>query len=194
MKKLIVFAACAMLAAVTQAASVGWTLAGANSYAGDAYQFFVIGQKGATDIATITTLLDAGTDTSSYAFGSGTVGSSGAVSASATAAGAPTLSAGTYTAFYVVFDEASPTAGSSNYAVVSGASTLTKTVGASAATVSFVGGNASSTLNNAANWKSFGPATPTPPTPPDPSGVPEPTSGLLFLVGGAMLALRRKQK
>ena len=36
-------------------------------------------------------------------------------------------------------------------------------------------------------------STPTPPTP-GPSGVPEPTSGLLLLVGGAMLALRRKQK
>ena len=36
-------------------------------------------------------------------------------------------------------------------------------------------------------------STPTPPTPgPDP--LPEPTSGLLLLVGGAMLALRRKQK
>ena len=29
MKKLVVFAACAMLAVVTQAATVGWTLAGA---------------------------------------------------------------------------------------------------------------------------------------------------------------------
>ena len=33
-------------------------------------------------------------------------------------------------------------------------------------------------------------AAPTPPTPPTP-GVPEPTSGLLLVVGGAMLALRR---
>ena len=32
------------------------------------------------------------------------------------------------------------------------------------------------------------------PTPPGPGPVPEPTSGLLLLVGGAMLALRRKQK
>ena len=37
-------------------------------------------------------------------------------------------------------------------------------------------------------------STPTPPTPPDPGSIPEPTSGLLLLVGGAMLALRRKQK
>ena len=34
----------------------------------------------------------------------------------------------------------------------------------------------------------------TPPTPPTPDPLPEPTSGLLLLVGGAMLALRRKQK
>ena len=34
----------------------------------------------------------------------------------------------------------------------------------------------------------------TPPTPPGPGPIPEPTSGLLLLVGGAMLALRRKQK
>ena len=32
------------------------------------------------------------------------------------------------------------------------------------------------------------------PTPPGPGPIPEPTSGLLLLVGGAMLALRRKQK
>ena len=187
MKKLLVFAACAMLAAVTQAATVGWSLAGAANYANDKYQFFVIGQKGATSIATITALLDAGSDTSSYAFGSGTINSAGAANASATAAGAPTLDAGTYTGFYVVFDSASPASGSANYAVVSGATTLTKTISATAATVSFSAGNASSILNNADNWKSFGPSG-------GGGDVPEPTSGLLLLVGGAMLALRRKQK
>ena len=36
-------------------------------------------------------------------------------------------------------------------------------------------------------------SAPTPPTP-GPGPIPEPTSGLLLLVGGAMLALRRKQK
>jgi len=46
-------------------------------------------------------------------------------------------------------------------------------------------------------WTVSGIASLTPPTPPDPPGpgpIPEPTSGLLLLVGGAMLALRRKQK
>ena len=45
----------------------------------------------------------------------------------------------------------------------------------------------------ASGWSSISGSTPTPPTP-GPSGIPEPTSGLLLLVGGAMLALRRKQK
>ena len=41
-----------------------------------------------------------------------------------------------------------------------------------------------------AGWAAVSGSTPTP----GPSGIPEPTSGLLLLVGGAMLALRRKQK
>ena len=73
MKKLMILTACTMLAAVTHAAAVGWQLAGAQSYANDAYQFFVIGQNGTDSIATITALLDAGTATDSYAFGSGKV-------------------------------------------------------------------------------------------------------------------------
>ena len=36
-------------------------------------------------------------------------------------------------------------------------------------------------------------STPTPPTP-GPGGIPEPTSGILLLVGGAMLALRRRRR
>ena len=180
MKKLVVFAACAMLAAVTQAAAVGWNLAGATAYANDSYQFFIIGQNGATSIATITALLDAGTDTSSYAFGSGTVAGNGAAGVAATSSG-KSIDAGTYTAFYVIFDSATPASGSANYAVVSGAATLTKTVAATTAQVLFAAGNASTILNDSSNWKSFGPT-------------PEPTSGLLLLVGAGMLALRRKQK
>ena len=186
MKKLLVFAACTMLAAVTQAASVGWTLMGAGDYANDSYQFFIIGQKGVSSIATITALLDAGSDTSSYAFGSGSVNSSGAASVTAASSG-KTIDAGTHTAFYVVFDSASPASGSANYAVVSGAANLTKTVAATTASVTFAAGNASSILSNADNWKSFGPSG-------GGGDIPEPTSGLLLLVGAGMLALRRKQK
>ena len=184
MKKLLVFAACAMLAVVTQAAQVGWSLAGATSYANDAYKFFVIGQNGATSIATITALLDAGSSVDSYAFGSGTIAANGAANVGVTASGKE-LGAGTYTAFYVIFDSASPAAGSSNYVVVDGLSNLTKTIAATTANVTFSAGNASSIINNADNWKSFGTGG---------GDIPEPTSGLLLLVGAGMLALRRKQK
>ena len=178
----MMLAACAFFAAVAQAAAVGWSLAGANNYVGDAYQFFVIGQNGTESIATITALLDTGTSTDSYAFGSGTVASNG--TASQAAASSPyTLDAGTYTAFLVVFDSASPVAGSANYAVVSGAANLTKTIGTSTATIQFSTGSQASFLNTASNWKSYGAASP----------VPEPTSGLLVLLGVAGLALRRRR-
>ena len=176
MKKMIMFVAAIAVAAVTQAATVGWTLAGANNYAGDAYQFFVIGQNGVTDIAQITALLDAGTDVSSYAFGSGNVVANGAASTQASASG-KTLDAGTYTGFYVVYDTATFQAKKSNYAVVSGAVQLQKTIAGTTATVTFAAGNAGSILNNDANWKA----------------TPEPTSAALLVLGVAALALRRKR-
>ncbi len=179
MKKIMTFAACAMLAAVTHAAAVGWSLAGATSYANDAYQFFVIGQNGAASVATITALLDAGKDTSSYAFGTGTVAANGTAGASAAQSGKSLDGGASYTGFYVIFDTATATAGTSNYAVVSGAANLTQSPSATAAQFTFVAGNQATFLNNASNWKSYG-------------AVPEPTSGLLMLLGMAGLALRRK--
>ena len=179
MKKLIMLAACTMLAAVTHAAAVGWSLAGATNYKGDAYQFFVIGQNGVTSIATVTALLDAGTATDSYAFATGNIAANGSANVAYSASG-KSLDAGTHEAFYVIFDAASPTAGSANYAVVSGAPNLTKTVTASAASVTFMAANQATFLNNTDNWKSYG-------------AVPEPTSGLLLLLGVAGLALKRKR-
>lgn len=179
----MILAACGMLAAVSHAAAVGWSLAGATNYKGDAYQFFVIGQNGATSIATITALLDAGSDTSAYAFGSGTISATAGNALVSAANSGKTLDSGaTYSSFFVVFDTATLTAGTTKYAVVSEATGLTQSPSATAAQMTFVGGNQATFLNNTSNWKSFGTS----------SSVPEPTSGLLMLLGMAGLALRRK--
>lgn len=181
MKKIMILAASVMMAAASQAATVGWSMAtGSATYANNAYMFFVIGQNGTESIAAITALLDAGTSVDTYAFGAGTVGNTGNASTT-TAASGKTLDAGTYTSFFVLFDSDAPTAGDSKYAVVSGASNLTKTIAATTASVTFASGSAASILGNADNWKSYGS-----------SAVPEPTSGLLMLLGMAGLALRRK--
>lgn len=182
MKKTIIALAVGCVAAFANAATVGWSAAGLANYAGDAYNVFVIGQNGVTDIATVTDLLDAGTSVSSYAFGSGSVGSTGMVSVSGAASG-KTLDAGSYTSFMVLFDSASPVAGESKYLVLSGVATQSKVISGTTATTSFVAGNVANIANNAANWKSFGSAGP---------AVPEPTSGLLLLLGMAGLALKRK--
>lgn len=57
---------------------------------------------------------------------------------------------------------------------------MTKTVAATAANVVFAAANVGTFANNTDNWKSYG-------------AVPEPTSGLLMLLGMAGLALRRKR-
>lgn len=184
MKKLIIAAAIACAAAFANAATVGWSALGAGNYANDAYSIFVIGQKGVSSIATVTALLDAGSDISSYAFGSGKIGSTGGIAQSATAAGAPTLGEGTYTSFMVVFDAATPVSGTSKYAVISGIAGQTQTVGPTTAKITFASLNISTIVNDTANWKSFGTGGDT----------PEPTSAMLLLLGVAGLALRRKAK
>ena len=174
-----------ILAVAANAASVGWSLAGAANYAGDAYSVFVIGQNNVASIATVTDLLDAGKSFDSYVFGSGTINATGMAMTTAASSGKTLTADGTtsYTAFYVIFDSATPTSGTSKYAVVSGATTLTQTPGATAAQFTFAAGNQSTYLNNAGNWSSYG----------APAAEPEPTSALMMLFGLAGLALRRKR-
>ena len=180
MKKLIIALAAITLGVAANAATVGWSLAtGASTYGNYAYQFFVIGQNGADSIATITALLDAGTSTDTYAFGSGLTSATAGAGTVAAGASGKSLDAGTYTSFFVLFDSDAPSVGD-KYVVVSGAANLTKTISATTATVTFASGNANSIVSNADNWKSYG-------------AVPEPTSGLLMLLGVAGLALRRRR-
>ena len=179
MKKMIMAVAIVCAAALVNAATVGWNLAtGSSTYANDSYMIFIVGQNGVSSVDQIDALLGDGKDVSSYAFGNGAIGSTGTGSVSASASG-KTLGAGSYTAFMALFDSATPVAGEAKYALISGASGFSKTVGATTASVSFVSGAQGTFLGNASNWNNFG-------------SVPEPTSGLLLLLGMAGLALKRK--
>ena len=180
MKKLITILAALCIAAITQAAAVGWTVTGGNAaYGNKAYSLFVIGQNGVTDIGQIQAILDAGTDFSSYVFGSGKTAAAGAASVLPTASG-KSLGEGTYTAFVAIFNSDTVTAGSSQYALFSGA-TLTKTIASTTANVTFATGNMKTFLDNSSNWHSYG-------------AVPEPACAMLFVLGAAGLALRRRVK
>jgi len=178
MKKLILAAAIVCAAAISQGAAVGWSCAGLANYAGDAYSFFIIGQNEVTSVAQITALLDAGKSVSSYAFYEGAIGSTGAISVGATTSGLTVPNSATYTSFFVIFDNADASS-AANYLTITTdqAANLTKSVNATLAAVTFAAANQADYANNAANW----------------SAVPEPTSGLLMLLGMAGLALRRRR-
>ena len=180
MKKLIIAAAIVCAAVVSQAAAVGWSCAGLGNFNGDAYNVFIIGQNGVTSVAQITGLLDAGSDISSYVFGEGKVASGSATVASGSSG--KTIGAGTWTEFVVLFDSATPVAGTSQYCLLSGKANQTKEVGATTADVTFGFGNGSSVANNTDNWHKYGTG----------GSVPEPTSAMLLLLGVAGLALKRK--
>ena len=96
--------------------------------------------------------------------------SNGAVPATTVAL--PDSAGGTTKNFYLAFTDNGKTFTSDTKAVAIPAT-------ASAGVANF--GNMQSATQNAANWGGGG-------------SVPEPTSGLLLLVGAGMLALRRKQK
>ena len=173
MKKLMILAAAVMLAAVTHAAAVGWSIAGASAYAGGSYSVFVIGLNGVTDVNQMVALVAAGTAVDSYAFGDGTVAANGAASSLATVSGKSITYSGsgtdTYEAFAILW--------TSDNSAASYTATKSITMDNDSTSKNWLFGNQSTSL--ASNQFAVG-------------NVPEPTSGLLLLLGMAGLALKRK--
>ena len=180
MKKIMIAAAIVCTAAFVHAAQVGWTNMGLASYNGDKYLMFVIGQNDVASVATVTALLDQGNTVDSYAIGGGSV-ANGSASQGISASSPVIAEQGTYTAFMVLFDSATLVSGTTKYAVLEGGlngTGYTKEIGGTTASITFTGGNAASMITTD-SWKTY--------------GAPEPTSGVLLLLGAAGLALKRRR-
>ena len=185
MKKLLVFAIAATFAVVSQAAQFEWSASQVregwddpnNKASGTAYLFLVAGDvteasiasaiSGATSSSTLaTTLQGKAIDTQSL-----TTGSTGGTTAEGIDATAPA------SLFFVVI--------SGDNVYQSAATTVSEIATIGSTSLAF--GSQKTATSVASAWSSVGGGS-------DPGGVPEPTSGLLLLVGAGMLALRRKQK
>ena len=186
MKKLMFILAAVAMAASVQAASVSWTCT--NVYAGnDSDKVSGVAYFLTTDMLAYSdaqALAGKGKDAITTALGSAYsyTASAGTFSVSSPGVANATLGlsdGSDYTAYLMIFDTDSVTDSSKFYL------TPTKSLSTYSGADDTVGvkwGTQATASKQASGWAS---AT---------GGVPEPTSGLLLLIGGAMLALRRKQK
>lgn len=182
MKKLIVALAIAVSAVVAQAASVQWTVTNiykdstTKATTTDGFMVYLINDADYSQSAAAAALA-AGTLTKDTISGKATASSAltadGKVSKPGTDLGA--LADGNYQFYNVIVGGDNAVVGSLIDATI-----------VSVGTPSLDSFNAKTLTTNASNWKSVSGGG---------SGdIPEPTSALLLLMGGAMLALRRKQK
>ena len=191
MKKLMIAVAIVCAAALSQAATVSWSLTGLQNSSGEALSgyAYVFTNKGdnKVDQATLVAALTAATDAASFTTALGTnyiAPLSGAVTAGGISFGPSDVSAsglkentsGTKL-FAVVIDTATIT-DSSNWYVTEYSNTAKVLTDAAVGSTSFDITDTGS--HAAASWTAV--------------AAPEPTSGLLLLLGMAGLALRRKQK
>lgn len=196
MKKIMFMLGVAACAVGVQAATVSWNLTGVNSGGTgvDGYAYVFNNKTGTykspdalkTELAKYTTaaamqaFLDANSLTALNAAVSG--GQVNVTGVDLATSGLPEGTSGTRI-FAVVFDSATITDDSNWY--VTSTSGGVKTPAASTSNNAAFGIASQATATAAAgSWAKVNPS----------SGVPEPTSGLLLLVGAGMLALRRKRK
>ena len=186
MKKIMIALAIAAFAVVSQGASVKWSgsnvFAGntTDKYSGTAYLFdsAVTSQQALFDAFAAAVAADTTFDIASMAIDSQTVSASGAISAKTSTYGDPTTQ---YSFYFAIVD------GDNMY--LSNVKTITTSASATTSTsVTFGSQNSSSagTFSSVAAAEGFQGAGYW-------SAAPEPTSGLLLLLGMAGLALRRKQ-
>ena len=186
MKKLMIAAAIVCAAVVSQAASVSWNVDWAYSNNGttidtfdapDEMTYWIVNMVGSTDTSGLSVDKDGNlVNSASYA-----VVGTGSFSESATDLASGNIANGNYLAM-VIYDAANGLYGVSEANLVSGIVEAPPTAGSLAASFSNDGGsNPDGAPYMSAN-------TPVPTSP-----VPEPTSGLLMLLGVAGLALKRKR-
>ena len=197
MKKLIVFATAAVAVVCANAASVSWSL-GKNSIktqsdaAAKGVPLFFLNASASDYAETLSKIasgeINASSISSSGAYlGTGTTGTTnakaGALDGSSTANGSSLTAGQNYSVVFVSFE----TVGSDNYYYVSSAQNASAWGGDTYTQDLATTATWGSDDYASANWKTVSSGGGS-------GGVPEPTSGLLLLVGAGMLALRRKQK
>ena len=189
MKKLMIACVAVAIAAVAQAASINWTISNVYSpsdsttkAAAGSMSAWLFVTANSTDVTTIKTttlaavqaVLDGGdlTGLASLAAAHGTNASAGMFTG---ATGLTGFSSGSLTAFAVVVDS-TELANAENYFLASGGAEKTATFTSATGAKPLAWGDQTSYTQGAGKW----------------SAVPEPTSGLLLLLGMAGLALKRK--
>ena len=189
MKKLIIACMAVAMAAVAQAASINWAIGNVYSpsdstakIAANSMSAWLFVTANSTDVTTIKTttmaavqaVLDSGdlTGLSTLAAAHASNTAAGTIGG---ATGLTGFSSGTLTAFAVVVDS-TDLATAENYFFVSDGATKSATFTSATGIKNLAWGDQTSYTQGAGKW----------------SAVPEPTSGLLLLLGMAGLALKRK--